>query len=93
MAKSPEHPEHIVVVASAENELEAGVIVAALEEAGIKATMSGAATADFRVAVPGDVQILVAQEDEARAREVIQKGEDDEEDVDWSQVDVGQPEE
>ncbi len=55
--------------------------------------MSGAATADFRVAVPGDVQILVAQEDEARAREVIRKGEDDEEDVDWSQVDVGQPEE
>lgn len=93
MAKSPEHPEHIVVVASAENELEAGVIVAALEEAGIKSTMSGAATAEFRVAVPGDVQILVAQEDEARAREVIQKGEDDEEDVDWSQVDVGQPEE
>ena len=93
MAKSPEHPEHVVVAASAENELEAGVILAALEEAGIKATMSGAATADFRVAVPGEVQILVAQEDLARAQEVIQEGQDDEEDVDWSQIDVGQPEE
>ena len=41
MAKSPEHPEHVVVVATAENELEAGMMVAALEEAGIKATMSG----------------------------------------------------
>jgi hypothetical protein len=93
MAKSPEHPEHVVVAASAENELEAGVILAALEEAGIKATMSGAATAEFRVAVPGEVQILVAQEDLAAAQEVIQEGQDDEEDVDWSQVDVGQPEE
>jgi hypothetical protein len=93
MAKSPEHPEHVVVAASAENELEAGVILAALEEAGIKATMSGASTAEFRVAVPGEVQILVAQEDLAAAQEVIQGGQDDEEDVDWSQVDVGQPEE
>jgi hypothetical protein len=93
MAKSPEHPEHVVVAATAENELEAGVMVAALEEAGIKSTMSGAATADFRVGVPGDVQVLVAQEDLARAQEVIRKGEDDDEDVDWSKVDVGQPEE
>jgi hypothetical protein len=42
--------------------------------------------------VPGDVQILVAQEDLARAREVIRKGEEDQEDVDWSNVDVGEPE-
>ena len=93
MAKSPEHPEHVVVAATAENELEAGVMIAALEEAGIKSTMSGAATAEFRVGVPGDVQVLVAQEDLARAQEVIQEGQDDEEDVDWSKVDVGQPEE
>lgn len=92
MANRPEHPEHIVVVATAPNELEAGVMVAALEEAGIKSTMSGADTADFRVGVPGDVQILVAKEDEARAREVIRLGEENQEDVDWSQVDVGEPE-
>jgi len=92
MADRPLHPEHVVVVATAPNELEAGVIVAALEEEGIKSSMTGAATAEFRVAVPADVQILVAQEDVARAKEVIRKGEDDEEDVDWSQVDVGQPE-
>jgi hypothetical protein len=93
MAKSPEHPEHVVVAATAENELEAGVMVAALEEAGIKSTMSGAAIADFRIAIPSGVQVLVAQEDLARAQEVIRKGEDDDEDVDWSKVDVGQPEE
>jgi hypothetical protein len=92
MASRPEHPEHVVVVATAENELEAGVMVAALEEEGIKSTMSGAAAADFRAGVPGDVQILVAKEDLARAQEVIRKGEEDQEDVDWSQVDVGEPE-
>ena len=89
MSKSPEHPEHVVVVAKAANEMEAGVMVAALEEEGIKATMSGGATVDFRIGVPSDVEILVAKEDEARAREIIERGEDDDEDVDWSQVDVG----
>jgi Putative prokaryotic signal transducing protein len=92
MAKSPEHPEHVVPVTSMPNELEAGVVVAALEEVGIKSTMSGVYTAGFRAEAPGQVQILVAKEDEARAREVIRLGEENKEDVDWSQVDVGQPE-
>ena len=86
-------PEHIVAVTSAPNELEAGVIIAALADAGIKATMDGSATADFRVGVPGQVEILVAKEDLERARTVLQEDEDNEDDVDWSQVDVGEPEE
>ena len=86
-------PEHIVAVTSAPNELEAGVIVAALEDAGIKATMSGVYTSGFRAEAPGQVQILVAQSDLARAQEIVREAEDGEEDVDWSQVDVGQPEE
>jgi Putative prokaryotic signal transducing protein len=92
MTKSPEHPEHVVPVTSMPNELEAGVVVAALEEAGIKSTMSGVYTAGFRAEAPGQVQILVAQEDEARAREIIRLGEENKENVDWSQIDVGQPE-
>jgi hypothetical protein len=92
MASSPEHPEHVVAVTSLPNELEAGVVVAALEEAGIKATMSGTFTAGFRAEAPGQVQILVAAEDEAKAREVIRLGEENKEDIDWSQVDVGEPE-
>ena len=86
-------PELIVAVTSAPNELEAGVIVSALEDAGIKATMSGVYTAGFRAEAPGQVQILVAQKDLARAQEIIREGQDDQEEVDWSQVDVGQPEE
>ena len=65
------HPEHINVVTTAPNEMEAGIIVAALEREGIKATMSGAETAGFRVGVPGEVQILVAEADLAAARQVV----------------------
>jgi hypothetical protein len=84
-------PEHIVAVTSAANEMEAGVIVAALADAGIKATMDGSATADFRVGVPGQVEILVAKEDLERAKAVLAEDEDERDDVDWSQVDVGEP--
>jgi hypothetical protein len=35
----------------------------------------------------------VAKEDLERARTVLQEDEDNEDDVDWSQVDVGEPEE
>jgi hypothetical protein len=66
------HPESIVQLTTAANEMEAGIIIAALEREGIKATMTGAATADFRVGVPEDVEILVASEDVARARAVIE---------------------
>ena len=85
-------PEHVVPVTSAPNELEAGVIIAALADRGIKAVMSGDAIADFRLGIPAEVQILVAQEDLERAQMVLREDEDNEDDVDWSQVDVGEPE-
>jgi hypothetical protein len=74
--------------------MEAGVIVAALEENGIKATLTGETTAGFRAEAPGWVQVLVAEEDLPRAHVILdearqQRGND----VDWSTVDVGEPEE
>jgi len=86
-----EHPEHIVRLISTPTEMEAGIMMAALEAAGIKATMTGAATAGFRAEAPGEVQILVAEADVARARRVLDESDDVE--VDWSQVDIGEPEE
>jgi hypothetical protein len=67
------HPEHVETVTTAPNELEGGIIVAALERAGIRSTMSGEATAGFRVGVPGEVQILVAEQDLERAKEVLEE--------------------
>jgi len=85
------HPEHLAHVTSAPTELEAGIIVAALERAGIEATMSGVETAGFRVGVPGQVEILVAEADLPGARRVMAEAEqaqdtdegDDDFDVDF----------
>src|SRR5688500_2557435 len=71
-----EHSEHIAVVTTAPNEMEAGIIVAALEREGIKATMSGAETSGFRVGVPGEVEILVAEKDLDRAQGFIEAAQD-----------------
>ncbi len=87
-----DRPEHVVPVTSVPLEMEAGVIVAALKEHGIKAVMSGVNTAGFRAEAPGQVQILVAEEDLARARQILEDEQEHPEDVDWSQVDVGEPE-
>ena len=70
----------------------AGIIVAALEENGIKATMSGEATAGMRAEAPGWVQILVAEDDLASAQDVFEQVRHQGDEIDWSQVDVGQPE-
>lgn len=78
---------------SVPNELEAAMIVNALEEHGIRARMAGAASAGFRAEAPGDVAILVAQDLVEHAREVLAGLDRGDTEVDWSQVDVGEPEE
>ena len=66
------------------------MIVAALEEAGHQVDDVGCRDGRLpRRRAGRRARCLVAQEDLARAQEMIRKGEDDEEDVDWSQVDVG----
>jgi hypothetical protein len=86
-------PAHIKPLTSTALEMDAGIIVTALEENGIRATLSGAATAGFRAEAPGSVQVLVAEEDLPRARRVLEQVRRNQSDeVDWSRVDVGQPE-
>jgi len=84
--------DDIVPVTTTPTEMEAAIIVATLEDNGIKATHSGDFTADMRIGVPDQVQILVARKDLARAQEVLEAVEDNTDPVDWSQVDVGEPE-
>jgi len=80
------------VLTSAPLEVQAGIIVAALQENGIKATMSGETTAGFRAEAPGWVQVLVAEEDLPRARAVLEELRRESKDIDWSQIDVGEAE-
>src|SRR5262245_35886631 len=89
MADDSDNP---VLLTSAPNEMEAGIIVGALEAEGIKAAMSGVYTAGFRAEAPGWVRILVAGHDLARAQAILADVRSNRDQLDWSQVDVGQPE-
>ncbi len=89
MTTEPNHPE---VLTSVRNDLEAMPLLAALAELGIKATTTGSFAADFRAEAPGVVRIVVKQKDLARAKEALKKISEDNTEIDWSQVDVGEPE-
>jgi hypothetical protein len=84
--------DNLARLTSVRNEMEAGIVVSALDEEGIKATMSGVYTAGFRAEAPGWVEVLVAEDDLSRAQAILQRVHDDHTDVDWSNVDVGEPE-
>jgi hypothetical protein len=92
MRSMTHEPEHIAVLTSTPLEMEAGIIVAALERSGIKSTMAGQTTAGFRAEAPGWVQVLVAEDDLERARAVLDDVRQHHDKIDWASVDVGEPE-
>ena len=53
--------------------------------------MSGVYTTNFRAEAPGWVEVLVAAHDLARAQEALEEIHAENDHIDWSQVDVGQP--
>lgn len=89
---SLKNDDHLQVLTSVPHEMEAGLIVAALGQEGIRARASGILTAGFRAEAPGEVRILVLEDDLSRAQDVLESiREDDGRTVDWSEVDVGDP--
>jgi hypothetical protein len=84
--------ENLARLTSVRTEMEGGVVVGGLEERGIKATMSGVYTTNFRAEAPGWVEVLVAEHDLERAKEALQEIQEENDHIDWSQVDVGEPE-
>jgi hypothetical protein len=89
MATHPE--EHTAHLTSTPTESEAAIVMAALEENGIRAS-SDEYTSGLRAGAWNWVEILVAEEDLARAKEVLADVQRENDHIDWSQVDVGQPE-
>ena len=87
-----DHSEHVALLTSVPTDMEAGIIVGALEEQGIKSTMTGTYTSGFRAEAPGWVQVLVSEEDLPAAKAILEQVHSGNDDVDWSQVDVGEPE-
>ena len=74
------------------SEVEAVALLAALSESGIQGTTTGSFTTGFQAEAPGDVTVVVRQSDLPRAQEVLAELEKMKEDIDWSAVDVGEPE-
>jgi len=74
------------------NGLMARALVAALADQGIQATTTGDFTAGFLAEAPGTVQVVVKRKDLPRAQQVMDEADADTTQIDWSQVDVGEPE-
>ena len=85
-------PNTAVELTSAANVMESAAIVAALNAEGIETVTTGEFTAGFLAEAPGNVQIMVKSCDLARAQELLQRFKDDGSPIDWSQIDVGEPE-
>ncbi len=86
-------PEHLRVLWETPNDAYAAIVAEALEGEGLEAVVSGGAAANFTVGVPGWVQVLVAEADLPVAQNTLAKLKDEMSHIDWSQVDVGEPEE
>ena len=68
MSDDPNRP---VVLTTAPSEPQAALIVAALDERGVKAQTIGELTSGFRAEAPGDVRIVVRQADLERAQDAL----------------------
>jgi len=90
MTTDPNSPE---VLVSVPNDVEAAAIVTALAERGVRASTTGGYTAGFRAEAPGQISVVVRYADLDQAKLTLAEIEKDQAEIDWSQVDVGDPDE
>ena len=88
MTTDPNNPEVLVSVPS---DVEAAGIVAELAARGVQASTTGDYTAGFRAEAPGQVSVVVRRADLDQAKRTLAEIEKDQAEIDWSQVDVGEP--
>ena len=87
-----ENDDHIVTLAFFPSEIEATLIADELKREGIQAEPAGLLTAGFRAEAPGRVKVLVHEKDFEQARQLLDEYTRSKEQIDWSQVDLGEPE-
>lgn len=87
-----ESDDNIVTLAFFPTEVEATMIADELKREGIQAEPAGILTAGFRAEAPGRVKVLVHQKDFDKAKGLLDEYIHSREEIDWSQVDVGEPE-
>lgn len=87
-------PNKLVEVRRVTNEFEAGIIVALLQDAGIQSRavdFDGASRGIFGAASFYPRSVLVRRQDAERADELLTKRREESVDLDWDEVDVGDP--
>ena len=89
MLSDPQNPRLHVY---ATNDVEAAAIVGALNHLGVTAIAVGGYTSGFQAEAPGDVQVLVSEADFDRARRILLEIQHQDSQIDWSMVDLGEPE-
>jgi hypothetical protein len=80
------------ILAAVSNEVEAAAIVGALQEKGIHAVATGGYISGFKAEAPGEVRILVRHQEAERARQMLDQIRQEQTEIDWSEIDVGEPE-
>lgn len=90
----PETPDDLVELRTVVNELEAGMIESVLGEAGIPASHRTAKGIYLAMGMSSlnPSTVLVRRGDVERAEEVLSANRKDSVDIDWDEVDVGEPE-
>jgi hypothetical protein len=86
------NPEHTAWLTSTPTESEASIVIAALEAEGIRAS-ADEYTSGLRAGPWNWVQVLVGEQDLPQAKEILARVQQENAHLDWSQVDVGEPEE
>lgn len=87
-----ETDDNILTLAFFPTEVEATMIADELKREGIQAEPAGILTAGFRAEAPGRVKVLVHQSDFEKAKTLLDEYIHSRENIDWSQVDLGEPE-
>ena len=87
-----ETDDNILTLAFFPTEVEATMIADELKREGIQAEPAGILTAGFRAEAPGRVKVLVHQRDYEKAKSLLDEYIHSRENIDWSQVDLGEPE-
>ncbi len=82
-----------IVLTTVPREVEAQLIVAALEEKGVFARQAGGDISGFKVGIPADVTIYVKPEDHDKAVQAYAEIREEADHIDWSQVDLDPSEE